>query len=135
MKRVILWSFLLLLIVAAIGVGALLWADQRARRADEVLVVELPFTVPGSGAVTTGRIIFIRSDRSDDADLLAHELVHVCQWEELGLEFLWDYTSEYVSNVVELRDLDDAYTELSFEREANLGEIDCNLDRYLVPES
>ncbi|MDG2111526.1 MAG: DUF4157 domain-containing protein [Actinomycetota bacterium] len=99
MKRVIIWIFVVLVIVVGGAVGALFYFDQQARDDDEVLVVELPFITPGSSAVTAGRIIFVRSDRADDPELLAHELVHVCQWEEQGLEFLWEYTNTTLNHL------------------------------------
>lgn len=124
---------LILLGVAGLAVSALFIVDWQSRRTNQVRVVEVPFTSPGSDAVTTGRIIFVQSDKADSADLLAHELVHVCQWEEQGISFLWNYVKEYGENVVELQDLDAAYVELSFEEEARLGEIDCDLEQYVVP--
>lgn len=95
--------------------------------------MEVPFRSLGSDAVTTGRIIFIQRDKADSPDLVAHELVHVCQWEEQGIEFLWSYATEYGTNVIELQNLDAAYVELSFEKEARLGDVDCELGHYVVP--
>jgi hypothetical protein len=119
------------LTIAVLGVTALLIVDWQARRADEVRIVEVPYMKPGSDAITTGRIVFVQSDSADDAELLAHELVHVCQWEQQGLSFLWDYTTEYTENLVESGDHETAYIELSFEQEARLGEVDCDLGSYL----
>jgi hypothetical protein len=130
--RVVVGVAVVILVVVGLGVAALVIVDWRARSADEVRVVEVPFTWPGSSAVTTGRIIFIHRDRAEDSDLLAHELVHVCQWDEQGFEFLWNYSREYVENVVELRDLEAAYVEISFEREAALGDVDCDIEHYLL---
>lgn len=132
--RVVVGAAVVILALVGLGVAALVVIDWRARSTDEVRVVEVPFTWPGSSAFTTGRIIFIHRDRAEDSDLLAHELVHVCQWDEQGFEFLWNYSTEYVENVVELRDLGGAYVELSFEQEAALGEIDCDIENYLDTE-
>jgi hypothetical protein len=77
----------------------------------------------------------VHEGRADDADLLAHELVHVCQWEEGGLEFLWEYTTEYISNLADLRDVDEAYREISFEEQARAGENNCELESFALPES
>ena len=123
-----------IVIAVGIAVGVLFALDWQARRNDQVLIVEVPFDVLGTDAITTGRIIFVRSDKADSADLLAHELVHVCQWEQDGIEFLWDYASEYSQNLAELKDIDAAYVELSFEQEARLGEVDCDLENYLITE-
>ncbi|MCP3856538.1 MAG: DUF4157 domain-containing protein [Actinomycetia bacterium] len=131
--RLLLMTAAAIILLGAIAVVALVVVDRRAREENEVWVVELPFTAPGSDAVTAGRIIFVHRDKTENSDLLAHELVHVCQWEELGLEFLWEYSSEYIENLVELQNLDAAYTEISFEEEARLGEVDCDLDQYREP--
>ena len=124
---------LMVLLVVAI-VGTLFALDWRARSDDEVRVIEVPF-LGGSGALTAGRVIFVHQGRADDADLLAHELVHVCQWEEGGLEFLWEYTTEYISNLADLRDVDAAYREISFEEQARAGESNCELESFALPES
>jgi hypothetical protein len=47
---------------------------------------------------------------------------------------LWDYTSEYTENLLETGDVDAAYLELSFEEEARLGDVDCELEHYVVIE-
>lgn len=120
-------------VVGAVAVVATLFVvDGRARDADEVRVVEVPFNRSGVGGATVGRIVFIASDRTDDPDLLAHELVHVCQWEELGLEFLWEYSSEFVANYRELPNRREAYTAISFEEQARAGTAECDLDRYRI---
>ncbi len=132
LSRALVRALIVVLAVAAVGIAVLVIADWRARRTGEVRIVELPFMKPGSDAIATGRIIFVQSDKADEADLLAHELVHVCQWEEQGISFLWGYTSEYTKNLAEYGDLDTAYIELSFEKQARLGDIDCDLSHYLA---
>ncbi len=131
-RRTIRRLLLGVLAVVVLAVGALVAMDWRARSADEVRVIEVPF-LGGPGAITTGRVIFVHEGRSDDADLLAHELVHVCQWEEGQIEFLWDYTTEYVANLSELRDAEQAYREISFEEEARSGDALCDLGNYALP--
>ena len=123
----------MVVVVVAI-VGTLFALDWQARSNDEVRVIEVPF-LGGTGALTAGRVIFVHEGRADDADLLAHELVHVCQWEEGGLEFLWEYTTEYIANLADLRDVDEAYREISFEEQARAGESNCELDSFALPES
>ncbi|HEV3365630.1 MAG TPA: DUF4157 domain-containing protein [Acidimicrobiia bacterium] len=60
-------------------------------------IVDVPCLTPGVAAMTLGRIILLRRDHADDTALLAHELVHVRQWRELGAaRFLWRYVSAYV---------------------------------------
>jgi hypothetical protein len=137
MRRVwLLVRVLILVAILAIGavVGTILILDRQARDAGEIRVIEVPFIRPGVGAVTAGRIIFVHRGRADDSDLIAHELVHVCQWEDQGIEFLWQYTSEYLSNFVESGDPGEAYREISFEQAASSGEIECDLEQYLLLE-
>ena len=62
-------------------------------RARVVTVRWLPAGVAG---MTLGRFILLRRDHAADHDLVAHELVHVRQWRELGVpRFLWRYLSAY----------------------------------------
>jgi Domain of unknown function (DUF4157) len=59
-------------------------------------VLLVPFLTPGVGAMTLGRLILLRRDHAGDEALLAHELVHVRQWRELGpFRFLWRYLGAY----------------------------------------
>jgi hypothetical protein len=61
-------------------------------------VVVVPCLTPGVAAMTLGRLILLRSDHAGDDALLAHELVHVRQWRELGAaRFLWCYLAAYAA--------------------------------------
>ena len=52
----------------------------------------------GAAAITLGRVVSVRRASSDDARLLAHELVHVRQWRELGaVRFLARYVGSYLA--------------------------------------
>ena len=127
--------FRLLMVVgmlAVVAVAALVVVDWRARADDEIHIVEVPY-LGGSGAITAGHVIFVHEGRAEDAELLAHELVHVCQWDEGQIEFLWDYTSEYVTNLAELRDTEQAYREISFEEQARAGDAACDLSQFTLP--
>ncbi len=128
-----IWRLLLMLgLAGVVGIGALVVVDWQARSNDEVYVIEVPF-LAGSSGLTTGRVIFVYEGRAEDAELLAHELVHVCQWEVGQVEFLWDYTTEYGSNLAELGDAKQAYREISFEEQARAGDSDCDFSVYVVP--
>lgn len=60
-------------------------------------IVDVPCLTPGVAAMTLGRLILLRRDHAGDEPLLAHELVHVRQWRELGAaRFLWRYLGAYV---------------------------------------
>lgn len=86
-----------------------------------VRVVRVPRLGPGTAGMTLGRFVLLaRDERSDGTSaLLAHELVHVRQWHELGvLRFLWRYLSAYVRNLVRLRNHDRAYRAIPLEVEA-----------------
>ncbi|MDQ3945835.1 MAG: DUF4157 domain-containing protein [Actinomycetota bacterium] len=59
-------------------------------------VIEVPWLAPGTAAMTLGRVILLRRGHVADPALLAHELVHVRQWRELGAaRFLWRYLGSY----------------------------------------
>ena len=59
-------------------------------------IIDVPRLTPGVAAMTLGRIILLRRDHATDEALLAHELVHVRQWRELGtVRFLWRYLGAY----------------------------------------
>ncbi len=51
----------------------------------------------GAAAITLGRLVNVRSRSVGDERLLRHELVHVGQWQRLGLVgFLRRYLGAYV---------------------------------------
>ena len=59
-------------------------------------IIDVPWLTPGVAAMTLGRVILLRRDHRADDTLLAHELVHVRQWRELGApRFLWRYLGAY----------------------------------------
>ena len=89
-----------------------------ARRAR---VQRVPVLTPGVHGMTLGRLILLRrdDDHSGRRVLLAHELVHVEQYAELGTaRFLWRYLHEYVRNLWRLRSHRQAYLAISLEAEA-----------------
>ncbi|MGZ4688531.1 MAG: hypothetical protein ACXVKA_13175 [Acidimicrobiia bacterium] len=82
-------------------------------------VVVVPALTPGIVAMTIDRWILVRSGRELDVDLIAHELVHVQQWRELGvLRFLVRYVGEYLRLRLEGKQHWAAYSAISFEAEA-----------------
>ena len=85
-------------------------------RARVVPVGRLPLGVAG---MTLGRFILLRRDHATDERLLAHELVHVRQWRELGVpRFLWCYLSAYTVGRAQGLSHDDAYRAIPLEVEA-----------------
>lgn len=84
-------------------------------------VQKVPFLAPGTHGMTVGRLILVLrdDDRSGKRTLLAHELVHVEQYAELGVvRFLRPYLREYFVNLWRLRSHRHAYLAISFEAEA-----------------
>jgi uncharacterized protein DUF4157 len=58
----------------------------------------VPWLTPGVSAMTLGSHIFVRRGNEHDRALLAHELVHVRQWRELGVVgFLRAYLGAYAA--------------------------------------
>jgi uncharacterized protein DUF4157 len=59
-------------------------------------LVTVPVLTPGVAGMTLGRWILVRRGHEHDRELLAHELVHVRQWRELGaVRFLARYLGAY----------------------------------------
>ena len=89
-----------------------------ARRAR---VQRMPALAPGYDAMVLGRVILMRrdDDRTGRSTLLAHELVHVVQYAELGTaRFLWRYVRDYLANLRRLRSHREAYRAIPLEAEA-----------------
>jgi hypothetical protein len=87
-----------------------------------------PFLMRGVAAITIGRRIWVdvgrASARPDGLkSVLRHETVHVRQMRDLGLiRFGWRYIREYFRNRLSGMSSDDAYRNISFEREAFAAE-------------
>jgi hypothetical protein len=63
---------------------------------DRARLVTVPVLTPGAAGMTLGRWILLRRGHEDDRDLIAHELVHVRQWGQLGaVRFLARYLGAY----------------------------------------
>ncbi len=82
-------------------------------------IVDVPCLTRGVAAMTLGRLILLRRDHATDEALLAHELVHVRQWRELGAaRFLWRYLGAYARNRVAGLGHQQAYEAIPLEVEA-----------------
>ena len=109
-----------------IGKPTALGPDEQARHRhvpaidrERARVVVVPVLSPGVGGMTLGRWILIRRGHEHDRCLLAHELVHVRQWRELGpIRFLWRYLGAYVRGRLRGLGHRQAYAAIPFEREA-----------------
>jgi Domain of unknown function (DUF4157) len=90
-------------------------AEDRGR----ARVVVVPFVARGFAGMTLGRWILLRRGHEHDRRLLAHELVHVRQWRELGvLRFLWRYLGAYLRGRVRGLRHRAAYAAIPLEQEA-----------------
>jgi hypothetical protein len=97
--------------------------------AARVVVQRVPVLPPGSDGMTLGRVVLVKrdgmADRTGRRTLLAHELVHVRQYAELGrVRFLGRYLAAYVRNLARLRRHEAAYLAIPFEVEARAGADD-----------
>lgn len=91
------------------------WIAARA------VLVRVPVLPPGAAGMTSGRLVFLRRDEPTDgtSTLIAHELVHVRQFTELGrLRFGFRYVLAYLSNLARLRSHRAAYLAIPQEVEA-----------------
>jgi hypothetical protein len=89
--------------------------------AERVRIVRVPFLAPGASGMTIGRFIFLTRDPDQlgRRELLAHELVHVRQFAELGfLRFLFRYLRDYGRCLRELRKHRVAYLAIPAEEDA-----------------
>ena len=107
-------------------VGRRLTAEARVRYAHvrdldagRARIVIVPLLTPGVTGMTLGRWILIRRGHETDVGLLAHELVHVEQWRELGApRFLRAYLGAYLRARRAGLAHWDAYRAIPFEQEA-----------------
>lgn len=89
--------------------------------AERVRVQRVPFLAPGTSGMTLGRWILVTTDadHAGTRTLLAHELVHVRQWHELGApRFLARYLASYLRHLVRHRRHHHAYRAIGLEVEA-----------------
>ena len=95
-------------------------------------VQRVPLLAPGAHGMTVGSLILLLrdDDRSGRRTLLAHELVHVEQYVELGtIRFLRRYVGEYARNLWRLRNHRRAYLAISLEAEAREAADQWRRDR------
>lgn len=86
-----------------------------------VWLIRTPRTPGPYLGISLGRFLLMSRDiRPDGASLLlAHELVHVRQWSEVGVVgFTWAYVSQFLSGLVANRNWTAAYRDIDAEREA-----------------
>lgn len=89
--------------------------------AERVRVQKVPFLAPGTSGMTLGRWVLVTTDADQQGTrkLLAHELVHVRQWHELGaFRFLVRYLASYARQLARHRSHRRAYRAITFEAAA-----------------
>ena len=89
--------------------------------ASRVRIQRVPFLALGSSGMTLGRVVLLRNDAVYDGSrkIIAHELVHVRQFYELGLlRFLSRYLKSYVRALCRHRRHRAAYRAIPFEVQA-----------------
>lgn len=107
-------------------IGRALTKDAQARYAHvdavdagRARIVVVPWLQPGVAAMTLGRFVLVRRGHEQRADLIAHELVHVAQWRELGIvRFLTRYLGDYARARRAGMGHWDAYRAISLEADA-----------------
>lgn len=86
----------------------------------------------GAAAITLGSVIIIRERCCGDEALLAHELVHVRQWSELGaVRFVTNYLAAYLAWRLRGYDHWSAYRRIPLECEAEWCSIRRHVDSNL----
>jgi len=102
--------------------------------AAKVRIIRLP-ALPGPyQGLTMGRFIFLtrRVDDQGRSPLLAHELVHVRQWSEIGVVgFTVRYLSQFMTGLFRSRSWSRAYQGIEAEQEART--VACEWRRALEP--
>jgi len=86
---------------------------------------------PAADGMTLGRFVFLRGDHIENrkSTLLAHEMVHVRQFAELGpVRFFAQYLGAYFKNMWELRNHRQAYLNIPLEIEARKEAADWSRD-------
>jgi hypothetical protein len=84
-------------------------------------IQRVPFLAPGSNGMTIGHVVFLRNDGVFDGSrkIIAHELVHVRQYYELGMvRFLFRYLIDYGRALAQHRRHRAAYYAIPFEVQA-----------------
>lgn len=86
-----------------------------------VRIIRTNLLPPAADGMTIGRFVLLRGDRIEQKGtaLLAHELVHVRQFAEMGpARFLFEYVGSYLRNLWRTRNHRQAYLDIPLEQEA-----------------
>ena len=89
--------------------------------ASRVKVIRVPFLLGRYQGMVFGRRVFLRKNVPADGEslLMAHELVHVGQWSDLGVVgFSTRYLTQFGAGLIRTRSWNKAYEGVKFEQEA-----------------
>lgn len=89
--------------------------------AERVLLVRVPLLPGPYSGMTLGPLVLLAKTIRPDSPhpLLAHELVHVRQFHEMGLPlFTWRYNRAFVKGLLQFRSWNKAYRAIPAEQEA-----------------
>lgn len=89
--------------------------------AQSVHVVNVPFVPGGYAGITFGRFIYLAKPIRPDgtSTLLAHELVHVGQYDEIGIpRYVYLYLKSFFADLYRMKNWNQAYRAIPFEIEA-----------------
>ncbi len=78
----------------------------------------VPWLGPGTAGMTIGRHILLLELPDQPTELVAHEIVHVRQWDAHGPWFLLFYVWAYLTGLRVLRSHRAAYLAIPFEQQA-----------------
>lgn len=85
----------------------------------KVRVVPVRWLPAGVAGMTLRRTVLVLREHIGDQSLLAHEMVHVRQWEKLGVvRFTWQYLSAYAAGRLRGDSHHQAYRAIPLEVEA-----------------
>lgn len=88
---------------------------------ERVRLIRTNLLPPAADGMTVGRFVFMRDDHIEHraSTLLAHELVHVRQFAEMGMpRFFASYFGSYFKNLARTRNHRQAYLDIPLEIEA-----------------
>lgn len=89
--------------------------------AESVRVINVPFVPGGYAGITFGRFIYLAKPIPPDgtSTLLAHELVHVGQYFEIGIpRYIYLYLKSFFPDLFRMKNWNQAYRAIPFEIDA-----------------
>lgn len=91
--------------------------------AQTVRIVNVPYVPGGYAGITFGRFVYLAKPIPPDGTsaLLAHELVHVGQYQELGIaRYIYEYLKSFFRDLIRMRNWNEAYLAIPSEVDARI---------------